>query len=83
MLLSAVHIAASVCEDFVYDLLNLILPEGYVAVEDDLKRAYDVVVFRRKNARDTSEKRFGVASVESSLVGESSDQQGVLISNVV
>ena len=43
---------------------------------------------RRKDARDTSERWFGVASVESSrqqedVVGESSDQQAVRISNVL
>ena len=38
---------------------------------------------RRKVARDTSERWFGVASVESSVVGESSGQQAVRISNVV
>ena len=38
---------------------------------------------RRKDAQDTSERWFGVASVESSLVGESSGQQDVRISNVI
>ena len=38
---------------------------------------------RRKDARDTSERWFGVASVESSVVGESSGQQAILISNVI
>ena len=37
----------------------------------------------RKDARDTSERRFGVASVACSVVGESSGQQAVRISNVV
>ena len=49
----------------------------------NLKRAYDVVVVRRKDAWDTSERWFGVATVESSVVGESSGQQAVRISNVV
>ena len=40
-------------------------------------------MIRRKDARDTSERWFGVASVESSVVGESSGQQAVRISNVV
>ena len=48
----------------------------------DLKRAYDVVVVRRKEARDSSERWFGVTSVESCVVGESSGQQVVCISNV-
>ena len=75
MLLSAVNIAGRVCEDFIYDPWNLILPEGYTAAVNDLKEAYDVVVTHRKDARDTSERWFGVASVESSVVGESSGQQ--------
>ena len=83
MLLSAVNIAVSVCEDSVYDPGNLILPEGYGVVVDDLKKAYDVVVARQKNARDTSERWFGVASVESSVVRESSGQQGVFESPIL
>ena len=83
MLLSAVDVAGSVCEDSVYDLWAVICPEGYAAVASDLGKAYDVVVVRRKEARDTSERWFGVASVASSAVGESSGQQSVRISNVV
>ena len=79
MLLSAVNIAVSVCEDSVYNTWDLILPEGYVAVVDDSKKAYDVVVVRRKDARDTSERWFGAATVESSVVGGSSGQQDVRI----
>ena len=56
---------------------------GYGAVVNDLKKAYDVVVIHREDARDISERWFGVASVESSVVGESSVQQCVRISNVV
>ena len=82
MLLSAVNVAGSVCEDSVYDPWTVILPEGYAAVVADLKRAYVVVVVRLKDARDTSERWFGAASVESSVVGESSGQQAVRISNV-
>ena len=70
MLLSAVNVAGSVCQDSVYDTWALILPEGYVAVVADLKRVYDVVVVHRKDAQDTSERWFGLASVESSVVGE-------------
>ena len=83
MLLSAVNVAGSVCEDSVYDPWAVISPEGYAAVVSDLKKAYDVVVVGRKDAQDTSERWFGVASVASSLVGESSGQQAVRISNVV
>ena len=82
MLLSAVNVADSVCEDSVFDPWTVISPEGYAAVVADLKRAYDVVVVRRKDARDTSERWFGVASVASSVVGEPSGQQVVRISNV-
>ena len=83
MLLSAVNVAGSVCEDSVYDPWAVISTEGYAAVVADLKRAYDVVVVLRKDARHTSERWFGVTSVESSVVGESSGQQAVRISNVV
>ena len=83
MLLSAVNVAGSVCEDSVYDPCVVISPEGYAAVVAGLKRAYDVFVVRRKDARDTSERWFGVTKVESSVVGESSGQQAVRISNVV
>ena len=84
MLLSAVNIAGSVCEDSVYDRWNLILPEGYGDVLNDLKKAYDVVVVRRKDARDTtSERWFGVTSVGSSVVGESSGQQGIRFRKIV
>ena len=83
MLLIAVNAAGSVCEDSVYDPWAAICPEGYAAVVSDLRKAYDVVVVRRKEARDTSERWFGVASVASSAVGESSGQQAVRISNVV
>ena len=48
-----------------------------------MKQAYDVAVVRRKEARDTTENWFGVASIESSVVGESSGQQVVRISNTV
>ena len=83
MLLSAVNVAGSVCEESAYNPWTVISPEGYAAVVADLKRAYDVVVVCRKEARDTSERWFGVASVASSAVGESSGPQGVRISNVV
>ena len=55
MLLSPKNVAGSVCEDSVYDPWTVISPEGYTAVVADLKRVYDVVVDRRKDARDTSE----------------------------
>ena len=60
-----------------------VLPEGYEATLVDLRKAYDVVVVRRKEARDTIERWFGVCSVESFEVGEPSCRAGVRISNVV
>ena len=83
MLLSAVNVAGTVCEDFVYDPWSVISAEGYAPVVADLKSAYAVVLVRRKDARDTCERWFGVASVASSVVGESLGQQAVRISNVV
>ena len=83
MVLSAVNVAGSVCEDCVYDPWTVIKPEGYAVVIADLKKAYAVVVVHRKDAQDTSERWFGVASVDSSVVGESSGQKAVRISNVV
>ena len=79
MLLRAVDVAGSVCEDSVYDPWVVVCPEGYAAVVFDLRKANDVVVVRRIEARDTSERWFGVASVASSAVGESSGR----IANVV
>ena len=66
-----------------YDPRTVVSSEVYAAVVADLKRAYDVVVVRRKDARDTSERWFGVGNVASSVVGESSGQQDVRISNVI
>ena len=51
------------------------LPERHDAVVQDLKRIFDVVVVRRKDARDTSERWFSVSSIESSDIGGSSVQQ--------
>ena len=50
MLLSAVNVANSVCKDSMYDPCAVVSAEGYAAVVSDLKRAYDVVVVRRKYA---------------------------------
>ena len=49
----------------------------------DLRKAYDVVVVRQKEARVTSERWFGDRSVESYEVGEPSCRAGLRISNVV
>ena len=83
MLLSAVNVAGSVCVDSVYNPWTVMLPEGNSAVAADLRRTYDVVVVRRKDNRHTSERWFGVASVEFSVVGESSIQPAVRMSNNV
>ena len=56
MLLSAVNVAGSVCEDSVFDRWAVVSAWGNAAVVSDLKMAYDVVVVRRKDARDTSER---------------------------
>ena len=56
MLLSAENVAGSVCEGSTNDPWNCVLPERYNAVVQQLKKAYDVVVVRRKDARDTSER---------------------------
>ena len=80
-LLSAVNDAGSVCEDSVYDPWNRVLAEGYDVVVRDLKRAYHVVAAHRNDARDTSERLFGVTSIDSSVVEETSGHQRVRIVN--
>ena len=47
------------------------------------EKAFDIVVVHRKDARDTSERWFGVTGVESSVVRESSGQQTVQIANTL
>ena len=83
LLVSAVNAASSMRDQSPYEPWANVLPEGYEATLVDLKRAYDAVVVRRKEARDTSERWFGVHSVESSEVGEPFCRAGVRISNVV
>ena len=83
LLVSAVNAAGSMRDQSSCEPLASVLPDGYEATLVDLRKAYDVVVVRRKEARDTSERWFGVRSVESSEVGESSGRAGVRISNVV
>ena len=80
---SAVNAAGSMRDQSTCEPWASVLPDGYEAILVDLKKAYDVVVVRRKEARDTSERWFGVRSVESSEVGEPSCRAGVRISNVV
>ena len=83
LLVSAVVAAGSVRDKSIYKPWANALPEGYEATLVDLKKAYDAVVVRRKDARNTSERCFGLRSVESSEVGEPSCWTGVRISDVV
>ena len=82
LLVSAVNAAGSMRDQSICEPWAGVLPDGYEATLVDLRKAYDVVVVRRKEARDTSERWFGVRSVESSEVGEPSCRAGVRISNV-
>ena len=83
LLVTAVNAAGSERGQSTSDPWANVLPEGYEAFLVDLRKAYDVVVIRRKEAWDTKERWFGVRSVESSEVGEPSCWAGVRISNVV
>ena len=83
LLVSAANAAGSMRDQSTCEPWANVLPDGYEATLVDLKKAHDVVVVRRKEARDTSERWFGVRSVESSEVGEPSCRAGVRISNVV
>ena len=83
LLVSGVNAAGSMRDQTTCEPWASVLPDGYEATLVDLKKAYDVVVVRRKEARDTSERWFGVRSVESSEVGEPSCRAGVRIANFV
>ena len=83
LLVSAVNAAGSIRDQSTCEPLANVLAESYEATLFDLKKAYDAVVVRRKDARDTSERWYGVRSVESSEVGEPSCRAGVRISDVV
>ena len=83
LLVSAIDAAGSIRNQSNCEPWANVLPEGYEATLVDLRKAYDAVVVRRKEARDTSERWFGVRSVESYEVGEPSCRAGVRISNVV
>ena len=83
LLVSAVNAAGSMRDQSSCEPWASVLPDGYEATLVDLRKAYDVMVVRRKEARDTSERWFGVHSVESSEVGEPSCRAGVRVSNVV
>ena len=83
LLVFAVNAAGSMRDQLTCELWANVLPEGYEATLVDLRKAYDAVVVRRKEARDPSERWFGVRSIESSGVGEPSCWTGVRISDVV
>ena len=83
LLVSAVNAAGSLRDISTCEPWANVLPEGCQANLFDLKKAYDAVVVRRKDARDTSRSYFGVRSVESSQVGEPSCWTGVQISDVI
>ena len=83
LLVSAIDAAGSICDQSNCEPWANVLPEGYEATLVDLRKAYDAVVVRRKEARGTSERWFGVRSVESSEVGQSSCRAGGRVSNVV
>ena len=72
MLVFAVNIAGSIRDQSNCEPWTNVLPEGYEATFVDLRKAYEAVVVRLKEARDTSERWFGVRSVESFEVGEPS-----------
>ena len=82
LLMSAVSAASSIHDQSTCEPWENVLPEGYEATLVDLRKAYDAVVVRRKDARDTSERWFGVRSVESYEVGEPPCRIGVRISVV-
>ena len=69
LLVSAIDAAGSMRDQSTCEPWANVLPDGYEATLDDLKKAYDVVVVRRKEARDTSKRWFGLRSLESSEVG--------------
>ena len=83
LLVSAINAAGSIRDKSTCEPWANMLIEGYEATLVDLRKAYDTVVVRRQNARNTLERWFGVLSVESSEVGEPSCRTGVRISDVV
>ena len=62
---SAVNAADSMRDQSICEPWANVLPEGYEATLVDLRKAYDAVVVRRKEARDTRKRWFGVRSIES------------------
>ena len=62
LLVSAVNAAGSVRDQSTGEPWANVLPDGYEATLVDLRKACDAVVVTRKEARDTSERLFGVRS---------------------
>ena len=56
LLVSAVNIDGSIRDQSICEPWGNVLPEGYEATLLDLRKAYDAVVVRREEARDTSER---------------------------
>ena len=83
LIVSDVNDAGSMPDQSTCEPWANVLPQDFEATLRDLRKAYDAVVVRRKEARDTSKRWFGVGSVESSEVREPSCWTGVRISDVV
>ena len=83
LLVSAVNAYGSMRDQSTCEPWAQVLPEGYEATLVDLRKACDAVVVRWKEVRDTSERWFGVRSIESSEVGEPFCGTGVRISDDV
>ena len=80
---STINAAETIREEMIYDPWANVLHEGYEATVVDLEREFDAVVARRDDARDTSERWFGVRTVELCEVGEPFCLTGVRTSDVV
>ena len=83
LLVSAFNAAGSMRDQSTYEPWANVLPEGYEATLVNLRKAYDAVVVTRNEERDTSERWFGVRSIESSEIGDPSCRVGVRKFNVV
>ena len=56
LLVSAIDAAGSIRDQSNCEPWANVFPEGYEAALVDLRKAYDAVIVRRKEARDTSER---------------------------
>ena len=80
LLVFVVKVAVSIRDQSTSEPWANVLPKGCEATLVDLRKAYDAVVVKRKDAEDTSRRRFGVRSVDSSDVEEPSCWTGERIS---